>query len=121
MGSSLEVHPKAQKIIEKLQKYKPDSIERELLIVILTSIERLEKREFELLDIRKIQGEKNKGLKEIRIHSPLNYRIFFQEIEGCFYVAEICAKKTDKFPQSFFDTIINRLKKMIYMIVSLFI
>ncbi|WP_390890765.1 hypothetical protein [Fusobacterium necrophorum] len=47
--------------------------------------------------------------------------MFFQEVEGCFYVAEICAKKTDKFPQSFFDTIINRLKKMIYMIVSLFI
>lgn len=119
----LIIEEKAQKVINKLAKYSQNSIEFELLTNILTSIQRLEEGDFYLLDIKVIKGEKNKGVKEIRIKTPLNYRIFITEINEKIHVLDIVPKKTDKFPQSYFDTLMNmikRIKRRVNTVLTLF-
>jgi len=77
INKRVKISEKAQKKINKLSEYRENSIEFKLLTNIIFSIERLEKDETNLLDIKLIKGTKNKLLKEIRIKCPLNYRIFF--------------------------------------------
>lgn len=114
----LIIENKAQKVINKLAKFNQNSIEMEILSQIFFSIQRLEDGNFELLDIKDIKGEKNKGIKEIRIKTPLNYRIFFIEIKDEIHVLDIKPKKRDKFPQSYYDTLINMIKRILRMINS---
>lgn len=119
----LIIEEKAQKVINKLAKYSQNSIEFELLTNILTSIQRLEEGDFYLLDIKVIKGEKNKGVKEIRIKTPLNYRIFITEINEKIHVLDIIPKKTDKLPQSYFDILMNmikRIKRRVNTVLTLF-
>ena len=104
---------KPKKKINKLSEYRENSIEFKLLTNIMFSIERLEKDETNLLDIKLIKGSKNKLLKEIRIKHPLNYRIFFTEIKNNIHILDIREKKTDKFPQSYFDILLNMIKRIL--------
>jgi hypothetical protein len=104
---------KPKKKINKLSEYRENSIEFKLLTNIIFSIERLEKDETNLLDIKLIKGTKNKLLKEIRIKHPLNYRIFFTEINNNIHILDIREKKTDRFPQSYFDILLNMIKRIL--------
>ena len=113
INKRVKISEKAQKKINKLSEYGENSIEFKLLINIIFSIERLEKDETNLLDIKLIKGTKNKLLKEIRIKRPLNYRIFFTEINNNIHILDIREKKTDRFPQSYFDILLNMIKRIL--------
>jgi len=113
INKRVKISEKAQKKINKFKECGENSIEFKLLANIISSIERLEKEETNLLDIKPIKGNKNKTLKEIRIKYPLNYRIFFTEIKNNIHILDIRAKKTDKFPQSYFDILLNMVKRLV--------
>jgi len=113
INKRVKISEKAQKKINKLSEYRENSIEFKLLTNIIFSIERLEKDETNLLDIKLIKGTKNKLLKEIRIKHPLNYRIFFTEINNNIHILDIREKKTDRFPQSYFDILLNMIKRIL--------
>ena len=113
INKRVKMSEKAQKKINKLSEHGENSIEFKLLTNIMFSIERLEKDETNLLDIKLIKGSKNKLLKEIRIKHPLNYRIFFTEIKSNIHILDIREKKTDKFPQSYFDILLNMIKRIL--------
>ena len=113
INKRVKISEKAQKKINKLSEYRENSIEFKLLTNIIFSIERLEKDETNLLDIKLIKGTKNKLLKEIRIKRPLNYRIFFTEINNNIHILDIREKKTDRFPQSYFDILLNMIKRIL--------
>ena len=113
INKRVKISEKAQKKINKLSEHGENSIEFKLLTNIMFSIERLEKDETNLLDIKLIKGRKNKLLKEIRIKHPLNYRIFFTEIKNNIHILDIREKKTDRFPQSYFDILLNMIKRIL--------
>ena len=113
INKRVKISEKAQKKINKFKECGENSIEFKLLANIISSIERLEKEETNLLDIKPIKGNKNKTLKEIRIKYPLNYRIFFTEIKNNIHILDIRAKKTDNFPQSYFDILLNMVKRLV--------
>ena len=113
INKRVKISEKAQKKINKLSEHGENSIEFKLLTNIMFSIERLEKDETNLLDIKLIKGTKNKLLKEIRIKCPLNYRIFFTEINNNIHILDIREKKTDRFPQSYFDILLNMIKRIL--------
>lgn len=76
----------------------------------MEAVKKLEREEEYLLTIKSIKG--NGNLKEIIIKSPLSYRIFFIEYNGEYYIVlDIQAKKQNKFPQKYFDTILNRIER----------
>ena len=84
INKRVKISEKAQKKINKFKECGENSIEFKLLANIISSIERLEKEETNLLDINPIKGNKNKTLKE-----------------------------TDKFPQSYFDILLNMVKRLV--------
>ena len=59
INKRVKISEKAQKKINKLSEYRENSIEFKLLTNIIFSIERLEKDETNLLDIKLIKGTKN--------------------------------------------------------------
>lgn len=70
----IKLDKKADKILENLLSNSKNSIEYKLGLKISESILLLENEKNYLLDIKSIKA--NKNLYEIRIKSPLNYRIF---------------------------------------------
>ncbi|WP_187105774.1 type II toxin-antitoxin system RelE/ParE family toxin [Fusobacterium nucleatum] len=87
-----------------------NSIEYKLGLKISESILLLENEKNYLLDIKSIKA--NKNLYEIRIKSPLNYRIFYYDNNGKLYIVlDIIEKKTNKLPQKYFDDILKRIER----------
>ena len=79
-----------------------------------------EKKEYWFQDVFKKEEEPifyqinfaNKNLYEIRIKSPLNYRIFYYDNNGKLYIVlDIIEKKTSKLPQKYFDDILKRIER----------
>ena len=98
-----------EKDLEELLSNSKNSIEYKVGLKISESIEHLKNQRKHLLDIKSIKA--NKNLYEIRIKSPLNYRIFYYDNNGelCI-VLDIIEKKTSKLPQKYFDNILKRVE-----------
>ena len=106
----IKLDKKADKILENLLSNSKNSIEYKLGLKISESILLLENGKNYLLDIKSIKA--NKNLYEIRIKSPLNYRIFYYDNNGKLYIVlDIIEKKTNKFPQKYFDDILKRMER----------
>ena len=99
-----------EKDLEELLSNSKNSIEYKVGLKISESIEHLKNQRKHLLDIKSIKD--NKNLYEIRIKSPLNYRIFYYDNNGelCI-VLDIIEKKTSKLPQKYFDNILKRVER----------
>ena len=99
-----------EKDLEELLSNSKNSIEYKVGLKISESIEHLKNQRKHLLDIKSIKA--NKNLYEIRIKSPLNYRIFYYDNNGelCI-VLDIIEKKTSKLPQKYFDDILKRIER----------
>ena len=99
-----------EKDLEELLSHSKNSIEYKVGLKISESIEHLKNQRKHLLDIKSIKA--NKNLYEIRIKSPLNYRIFYYDNNGelCI-VLDIIEKKTSKLPQKYFDNILKRVER----------
>jgi hypothetical protein len=99
-----------EKDLEELLSNSKNSIEYKVGLKISESIEHLKNQRKHLLDIKSIKA--NKNLYEIRIKSPLNYRIFYYDNNGelCI-VLDIIEKKTSKLPQKYFDSILKRVER----------
>ncbi|RRD35513.1 hypothetical protein EII28_09780 [Fusobacterium nucleatum] len=99
-----------EKDLEELLSNSKNSIEYKVGLKISESIEHLKNQRKHLLDIKSIKA--NKNLYEIRIKSPLNYRIFYYDNNGelCI-VLDIIEKKTSKLPQKYFDNILKRVER----------
>lgn len=99
-----------EKDLEELLSNSKNSIEYKVGLKISESIEHLKNQRKNLLDIKSIKA--NKNLYEIRIKSPLNYRIFYYDNNGelCI-VLDIIEKKTSKLPQKYFDSILKRVER----------
>ena len=99
-----------EKDLEELLSNSKNSIEYKVGLKISESIEHLKNQRKHLLDIKSIKASKN--LYEIRIKSPLNYRIFYYDNNGelCI-VLDIIEKKTSKLPQKYFDNILKRVER----------
>ena len=106
----IKLDKKADKILENLLSNSKNSIEYKVGLKISESIEHLKNQRKHLLDIKSIKA--NKNLYEIRIKSPLNYRIFYYDNNGelCI-VLDIIEKKTSKLPQKYFDNILKRVER----------
>ena len=76
----IKLDKKVDKILENLLSNSKNSIEYKLGLKISESILLLENEKNYLLDIKSIKA--NKNLYEIRIKSPLNYRIFYYDNNG---------------------------------------
>ena len=99
----IKLDKKADKILENLLSNSKNSIEYKLGLKISESILLLENEKNYLLDIKSIKA--NKNLYEIRIKSPLNYRIFYYDNNGKLYIV------LDKLPQKYFDDILKRIER----------
>lgn len=99
-----------EKDLEELLSNSKNSIEYKVGLKISESIEHLKNQRKHLLDIKSIKA--NKNLYEIRIKSPLNYRIFYYDNNGelCI-VLDIIEKKTSKLSQKYFDSILKRVER----------
>ena len=99
-----------EKDLEELLSNSKNSIEYKVGLKISESIEHLKNQRKHLLDIKSIKA--NKNLYEIRMKSPLNYRIFYYDNNGelCI-VLDIIEKKTSKLPQKYFDSILKRVER----------
>lgn len=99
-----------EKDLEELLSNSKNSIEYKVGLKISESIEHLKNQRKHLLDIKSIKA--NKNLYEIRMKSPLNYRIFYYDNNGelCI-VLDIIEKKTSKLPQKYFDNILKRVER----------
>lgn len=99
-----------EKDLEELLSNSKNSIEYKVGLKISESIEHLKNQRKHLLDIKSIKA--NKNLYEIRIKSPLNYRIFYYDNnEELCIVLDIIEKKTSKLPQKYFDSILKRVER----------
>ena len=99
-----------EKDLEELLSNSKNSIEYKVGLKISESIEHLKNQRKHLLDIKSIKA--NKNLYEIRIKSPLNYRIFYYDNNGKLYIVlDIIEKKTSKLPQKYFDNILKRVER----------
>ena len=99
-----------EKDLEELLSNSKNSIEYKVGLKISESIEHLKNQRKHLLDIKSIKA--NKNLYEIRIKSPLNYRIFYYDNNGKLYIVlDIIEKKTNKLPQKYFDDILKRIER----------
>ena len=99
-----------EKDVEELLSNSKNFIEYKVGWKISESIEHLKNQRKHLLDIKSIKA--NKNLYEIRMKSPLNYRIFYYDNNGelCI-VLDIIEKKTSKLPQKYFDNILKRVER----------
>lgn len=99
----------AKKILKNLLDNSKNSAEYRVGNAIVEALGYLEAGRIEFLDIKTIKG--NKQLKEIRISSPLNYRVFFTEYEIFYIILDIKHKKDRKFPQKYFDILSKRIER----------
>ena len=100
----------AEKDLDDLLSNSENSIEYKVGLKISESIENLKEQRRHLLDIKSIKA--NKNLYEIRIKSPLNYRIFYYDNNGKLYnVLDIIEKKSNKLSQKYFDNILKRIER----------
>ena len=106
----IKLDKKADKILENLLSNSKNSIEYKVGLKISESIENLKEQRRHLLDIKSIKA--NKNLYEIRIKSPLNYRIFYYDNNGKLYIVlDIIEKKSNKLSQKYFDNILKRIER----------
>ena len=90
----IKLDKKVDKILENLLSNSKNSIEYKLGLKISESILLLENEKNYLLDIKSIKA--NKNLYEIRIKSPLNYRIFYYDNNGKLYIVWQLGKNLKK-------------------------